>query len=149
MKNVLIITLIILVISVAGCQKGSNQDNVNNGGQTKDTDLPSPSNTVNDQPSDNTVSDQKEVVINMKARKYEFEPATIKVKQGDKVKILATSEDVKHGFKIPEYDINSDIEAGRTTTIEFTADKKGEFEFSCSVFCGTGHSDMAGKLIVE
>ena len=32
---------------------------------------------------------------------------------------------------------------------EFIADKKGEFEMFCSVYCGQGHGQMKGKLIVK
>jgi len=33
--------------------------------------------------------------------------------------------------------------------VEFVADEKGSFEFSCSVYCGEGHGSMDGKLIVN
>ena len=85
----------------------------------------------------------------MKARKWEFEPSTIRVKKGDKVKLKIESVDVAHGFKISELGINKELKPGQITVVEFTADKIGEFEFFCSVFCGTGHKDMVGKLVVE
>lgn len=83
------------------------------------------------------------------ARQFEFEPATITVKQGDKVRLKVTSTDVEHGFSIKEYNINKNLRPGKTETIEFVADKAGEFEFRCSVYCGSGHPNMEGKLIVQ
>jgi len=32
---------------------------------------------------------------------------------------------------------------------EFVADKVGEFNFFCNVYCGEGHSEMGGKLVVR
>lgn len=83
------------------------------------------------------------------AKQFTFDPATITVKKGDKVKLLVTSLDVDHGIGIKEYNINKNVSKGRTETIEFIADKAGEFDFYCSVFCGSGHKSMKGKLIVQ
>ncbi len=35
-----------------------------------------------------------------------------------------------------------------TTTVQFVADQEGEFEFYCSVYCGVGHYDRKGMLVV-
>lgn len=87
--------------------------------------------------------------FNMTAKKYEFIPGTITVNRGDEVVINAVSLDVTHGFSIPEYNIVETISPGATKTIRFTADKAGQFTFSCSVYCGSGHSAMSGTLIVN
>ena len=92
------------------------------------------------------VGDVKE--FTMTAKKFEFSPASITVKEGDKVKLTINSLDVPHGFSIDELDIKKDLPVG-TTTVEFTASKKGTFRFYCSLFCGTGHKEMEGQLIVE
>ncbi|HMG34782.1 MAG TPA: DUF5777 family beta-barrel protein [Blastocatellia bacterium] len=86
--------------------------------------------------------------IKVIARKFAFVPKTIQVKKGEKIRLLVTSEDVDHGIAIKEYDIDQVIKAKQTKTIEFTADRAGKFEFVCSVFCGDGHPDMTGELIV-
>lgn len=85
----------------------------------------------------------------MTAKKFEFSPASITVKEGDEVKLIINSLDVPHGFSIDELGIKQDIEVGKPTTIEFTATKKGTFRFYCSLFCGTGHREMEGQLIIE
>ena len=87
--------------------------------------------------------------FDMIARNFEFVPGTIKVDQGDNVKLNIKSTDVTHGIAIPEYDINRNLPAGETVEIDFIADKKGTFSFYCSVYCGSGHGAMSGKLIVE
>ena len=83
------------------------------------------------------------------ARQFAFEPSTIEVNKGDKVKLIVTSIDVPHGFAISEYKINKMLEPNKPVAIEFTADKQGTFPFFCSIICGTGHISMKGELIVK
>src|SRR3989338_9016559 len=87
--------------------------------------------------------------IDMSARQWSFEPATIKVKKGAKVILNIKSVDVKHGFSLPEFDVKADLEPGRTEKVEFVASKTGRFQFRCSVFCGAGHFGMTVTLVVE
>lgn len=85
----------------------------------------------------------------MTAKQFSFEPSTIEVNKGDRVKLVITSLDVPHGFSIPEYGINERLDPGKPVTIEFTAGKEGTFTAFCSVFCGSGHSNMKGKIVVR
>ncbi|HIH39870.1 TPA: cytochrome C oxidase subunit II [Candidatus Woesearchaeota archaeon] len=93
------------------------------------------------------VSSVKE--FTMTAKNWEFEPSTITVNQGDAVKLTVKSVDVEHSFALPDYSINVNLQPGVEETIEFVADKKGEFTFKCSVYCGAGHREMKGTLIVK
>ncbi len=83
------------------------------------------------------------------AKQFAFEPETIEINKGDKVRLIVTSMDVPHGFSIPEYGINERLDVGKPVTIEFIANKEGSFSSFCSVFCGSGHSKMKGKIIVK
>ncbi|MBI4053150.1 MAG: cytochrome c oxidase subunit II [Candidatus Diapherotrites archaeon] len=83
------------------------------------------------------------------AKQFEFVPGTITVKKGDTVRLKITSKDVEHGIAIPEFGVDKTIPAGETVTVEFVASKTGTFEFHCNVFCGEGHKEMTGKLVVE
>ncbi len=85
----------------------------------------------------------------IKADKYDFIPDTITVDKGDKVIIKAIAIDKDHGFGIKEFDISKDLPKGEWVTIEFTADKEGEFTIRCTKFCGWKHFWMKGKLIVK
>jgi len=88
-------------------------------------------------------------VIKMTAEKYHFTPETINVNLGDKVVLEITATDTEHGFGLSAFDIDQTLPEGKTVTIEFVADKKGEFTFKCTSFCGWGHFGMNGKLIVS
>jgi len=83
------------------------------------------------------------------ARQWEFVPSTIEVESGQPVRLIIENEDVDHGFYVPQLGIDQNLPAGETTTIEFTANQPGTYSFSCDVFCGQGHSDMTGQIIVN
>jgi len=87
--------------------------------------------------------------IEIMARRFSFEPSEIKVKYGEKIRLKIISLDVTHGLSLPEFGINKTLEPGKETVIKFIANKRGSFDFFCSVYCGEGHSQMRGKLIVE
>lgn len=88
-------------------------------------------------------------VIAVSAKQWEFSPATITVKKGTKVTLNITSSDVAHGFDLSAFNVSANLEPGKTASVTFMADKTGTFPFFCSVFCGSGHGGMQGKLVVE
>ncbi len=89
------------------------------------------------------------VEVEMVARQFSFEPNTIRVKRGDKVRLKIKSVDVVHGLALPDFGVNEVLEPGKEVTVEFVATEKGTFPFICSIYCGAGHSSMRGQLIVE
>lgn len=95
------------------------------------------------------VSENKVREFTMTAKQWEFIPSNIVVSKGDIVKLHIESIDVEHGIALPDFGINEDLPVGEIVDIEFLADKAGTFVFRCSVFCGSGHTDMTGQLVVE
>jgi len=81
----------------------------------------------------------------IEASNFDFNLKEIKVNQGDTVKITLKSTEGVHAVQIDGY--GDEIKEGKTIT--FVADKKGEFEYICSIFCGEGHGEMVGKLVVQ
>jgi cytochrome c oxidase subunit 2 len=94
---------------------------------------------------------QGNVKFNIIARMFEFVPNKIVVKHGQKVTLNIVSEDVTHGFALPEYGIEEELLPKEPITITFVADRRGNFPFVCSVICGAVHShaSMVGNLIVK
>ena len=105
-------------------------------------------------------------VIDVTAKKYEFNPSPIRVKQGAKVQLKITASDHSHGFRISPYPEGAEgartaglvfsspegcvkIEKGQTATVEFLAQTPGTYHFKCCVHCGLHHRAMTGELIVE
>jgi cytochrome c oxidase subunit 2 len=87
--------------------------------------------------------------IKLEVYQYGFSPDPLVVKKDDIVMMEITSRDVTHGMYIKEYGINLSVKKGEVKKIEFLADKTGKFDIICSVYCGPGHSEMKGALIVE
>lgn len=89
-----------------------------------------------------------ERVIHVTAKKFEFEPATIELKVGEPVVLEITTVDRKHGMKSPELGIDAVIVPGKPTLVHLRPEAPGTFSFHCSVFCGSGHEDMTGQIVV-
>ena len=88
-------------------------------------------------------------MIEVIARRYTFEPAQIDVTEGERVRILVKSGDGLHGFEIKKFKVSKEIPRGSDpVAIDFTATEAGSFPILCSVFCGDGHDDMKGTLVV-
>jgi cytochrome c oxidase subunit 2 len=87
--------------------------------------------------------------VHVMAHRYSFSPEELTVKAGVPVRLLVSSDDTDHGISIPELAIEQAVTRGRVTTIEFTPNTPGRYEFSCAVYCGPGHDRMHGVLIVE
>lgn len=96
-----------------------------------------------------TPSQGKIAQIRMTARRYQFDPDVITVKQGQHVQLILTATDHDHGIAIPAFGVKQHLKKGVPTTVSFIASKPGTFTFHCSVFCGMGHRHMKGKLIVK
>ena len=110
--------------------------------------------------------DQNVQVINMTAKKYEFNPSSVHVKKGTKVQLHITALDHQHGLKVNVYPDGGStkgepglvftspqdcwaIPKGQTVTIEFVAKTPGSYPFKCCKFCGFGHMGMKGQIVVD
>ncbi len=96
------------------------------------------------------ITDESSVkVFNVSGANFRFDPKTITVKKGDKVRIIFKPLDMQHDLDITELGVDSPVTvAGETSEIEFTASKAGQFEYFCSV--GNHRANgMVGTLIVE
>ena len=90
----------------------------------------------------------QEKVFQVTAQKFEFTPSVITLKLGEPVVLELTSLDRKHGFQVPDLKIDETIEPGKTLRVRIVPDKAGTYDFHCSVFCGGGHEDMTGRIVV-
>jgi len=90
----------------------------------------------------------EEAVIRINARKFEYDRLEITLKKGVAVVIELTSLDRVHGFNLPDFKMRADAIPGMVTRVRLVPDEAGTFEFFCDVFCGDGHEEMSGKIIV-
>ena len=147
MKKMMLL-LVLSIFLVSACAQQKTEDLVGKGTPVpkQETQEPSEQPKVKETPPKENPQ-MKE--FRMTAKQFAFDPSTIEVNKGDKVRLIVTSTDVPHGISIPEYGINERLDPGKEVTIEFTADKEGTFTAFCSVFCGSGHSNMKGKIVVR
>jgi len=90
-----------------------------------------------------------EQVIGVMAQRFTFTPNEIVVKKGRPVVLEFSSLDFVHGFNIPSLKLRADLPPGKITRVRFTPDRVGEHSFVCDNFCGEGHEDMHGRIVVK
>jgi cytochrome c oxidase subunit 2 len=105
-------------------------------------------------------------VVEVSAKKYEFNPSEIHVRNGTRVVLKTHSEDNTHGMKLDVYregtndkrapgllfeqpNENGKVIKHVDQVIDFVAQEPGTYDFKCAKLCGLGHDRMKGKLIVE
>ncbi len=94
-----------------------------------------------------TMGDIKQIEIT--ASNFKFEPEEFAVNVGDTVTISLKNTEGFHDFTIDEFKVKSKtIEAGATEQITFVADKKGTFQFYCSIGQHKAMG-MVGTLLVN
>lgn len=88
-------------------------------------------------------------VITIHARRYEFSPANITLKQGQQVKLVFISDDVTHSLTVASLGLEVRIKKNRSSEVLLTPSKVGNFQGECSTYCGAGHDRMKLSVHVE
>jgi plastocyanin len=137
----LLILIVLLVIAAGGyywyTQNAApmNEDITNPFGETPNMNV-----NVNTSPStgptgtDTGTATSQVREINVSNAGMTFNPNTLSVKQGERVRITFNNTGGTHDLNIEGYDVGTQvIQAGQSESFEFTADEAGEFEYYCSV----------------
>ncbi len=74
---------------------------------------------------------------------------TLYLPQGQPIKFLMTSLDVIHGFFLPDFREKQDVLPDRVTYLVLYPENLGNFELTCSKYCGLHHALMYTRVIVE
>jgi len=90
----------------------------------------------------------KEQVVQIMAQRFKFTPNEIVVKKGRPVVLEISSLDFVHGFNVPALKLRADLPPGQITRVRFTPERAGEYPFVCDNFCGEGHEEMHGRIVV-
>lgn len=77
-----------------------------------------------------------------------FQSSTLRVPDGQPVRLNVTSADVMHNIGIPEFHTKIDAIPGQTTTTWFVPNGTGTYEAVCYELCGIGHSNMRSDVVV-
>ena len=90
----------------------------------------------------------QERVVRITARKFEFAPREIALRVGEAVVFELESLDRLHGFDAPSFGLKGEFVPGQITKLRFVPQRAGKFGFTCNVFCGDGHEEMDGEIVV-
>ena len=90
-----------------------------------------------------------EAVIPVTVKRFEYSPHELRLKKGVPVVLEITSLDVPHGFNLPDFGVRADVVPGMPARVRLVPDKTGTFTFHCDVFCGSGHEDLDGTVVVS
>ena len=98
-----------------------------------------------DQPTADLVT-----TVEVTAERFAFQPSEIKIRAGTTLKVILSSDDTNHGFRIKGQGVNVEIpKRGRgSITATFTPPAPGRYVFECSRICGAGHGFMRGTIVV-
>jgi cytochrome c oxidase subunit 2 len=101
-------------------------------------------------PGGSSAQSQEPRLIEVVAKRFAFEPSEIEVTVGERVRLSVVSADGVHGIEIKKVKVKKEIPRGtEPVMIEFTATEAGRFPIVCSEYCGNGHDDMKGTLVVN
>lgn len=75
-------------------------------------------------------------------------PSEIVLKKDAPVVFEFTAEEGIMGFRCTALKLESDMIPGKPLRVAFTPRQVGRFAFHCNVFCGDGHDDMDGYIMV-
>ncbi|GGF85268.1 hypothetical protein GCM10010913_03350 [Paenibacillus aceti] len=120
-KTVAFMATSVLLLVLAACGSGSNTSAENN-----------------------NVKPEAELTI--EATNFQFDQPEYHLKKGVPVKITFKSTEGNHGMLVPGLKLQL---SGKSESKTIIPDETGEFEVACSIMCGTGHSSMISKIIVE
>ncbi|CQR54466.1 cupredoxin domain-containing protein [Paenibacillus riograndensis] len=86
----------------------------------------------------------EELIIS--ATNYSFDQKEYHLKKGVPVNIVFKNESGNHGILVPELNLRLD---GKDSSQVIVPEEAGTFEMTCAIMCGSGHSSMSAKVIVE
>jgi cytochrome c oxidase subunit 2 len=85
--------------------------------------------------------------VYMLGRQFEWWPV-LELQKGKSYRLHLSSADVQHGFSLQPENINLQIHSGYEMVITITPTRTGTFGVVCNEYCGLGHHQMTGRIIV-
>ena len=72
----------------------------------------------------------------------------LQLRKGQTYRLHVSSLDLQHGFSVLPININFQVLPGYDHVLTITPTMAGEYPIICNEFCGIGHHQMTGKIIV-
>lgn len=81
---------------------------------------------------------------------WSFNEEIIELKRNVKYRLIFITMEGHHGVVFPDLKMESEnITLGESVIFDFEFNDTGEFDYYCNILCGSGHSQMNGKIIVR
>jgi len=103
----------------------------------------------NSEPVFTETSDAAAKEVKVVTTNWKFDQPEYRVKKGEAFKLTFDVQEGAHGLKVEGMPGSLVAKKGEAPSKTFVAAKEGEYSVICSVSCGTGHSQMRAKIIVE
>lgn len=94
---------------------------------------------------------ENEYEVHVIAGQFFFDPGTfdpIEVPENSEVTFKVTSPDVIHSFSIVGTNANTMVIPGEVASLTVEVDEPGHYGIVCNEYCGGGHHNMEGELVV-
>ncbi|MEK4296964.1 MULTISPECIES: cupredoxin domain-containing protein [Paenibacillus] len=125
-KKFAILLSIVFVIALTAC--GNSNDSAAGNANTSEPEI------------------EAETELTITATNYSFDQEEYHLKKGVPVKIIFKNDSGNHGILIPEFELQLNSKKSSKVIVP---EEAGTFEMTCSIMCGSGHSGMNAKIIVE
>lgn len=83
----------------------------------------------------------------LQAQMWRWTPI-LKLHKDQTYRLHVSSMDLQHGFSVLPININFQVLPGYDHVITVTPTMSGEYTIVCNEFCGIGHHQMTGKIVV-
>ena len=83
------------------------------------------------------------------AQTFLFQPEPIEIPADNEVTFYVTARDVIHSFTVVGTNTNTMVIPGEVSAMTVEFEDPGEYGIVCNEYCGAGHHDMEGQLIVH
>lgn len=87
--------------------------------------------------------------VHMLAHMWAWTPSPLHVPQGAAITFYVTSADVLHGFQVQGTTINLTAVPGIVGSVTYTFTHSRTYNIICNEYCGIGHQNMIGRIIVD
>lgn len=86
--------------------------------------------------------------IYLTAMAFQWTPI-LRLQKGVQYTLHLSALDVNHGFSLFPINVNFQVVPGYDYGLRITPNAAGDFRIICNEFCGIGHHNMVGRVIVE
>ena len=86
--------------------------------------------------------------LHMVAKMWAFDPPEVRLPPGADVDVYLSALDVTHGMYIEHTNVNLMAVPGSVNAARVRFDKEGEYDVICHEYCGIGHQNMMGKIVI-